>query len=142
MDKFNYLLVAGGVLSVIAALLHIVIIFKGASWYRFFGAGERMATLSEEGSWIPGLITFVIAVVLFIWGLYAFSGAGLLQPLLYLKPALIIISSVYLMRGLVLFPAFIFLPDKVDFFAIWSSLLSLTFGLCYALGTWQEWTKL
>lgn len=125
-----------------AALLHIVIIFKGARWYRFFGAGERMATLSEQGSWIPALVTIVIAAVLFVWGLYAFSGAGLFQGLPYLKFGLISIASIYLIRGSVLFPALIFMPDKVDFFAIWSSLLSLIFGLCYVVGTWQEWIKL
>jgi hypothetical protein len=134
----NILLIIGGVLSVLAALLHIAIIFGGSSWYRYFGAGEWMAKMSDQGSVIPGLITFGIAMVLFVWGLYAFSGAGLITiafPLV--KLALMAISIIYLIRGLVLFPALLLRPEIVDGFAIWSSLVSLVFGLCYAIGTVQ-----
>lgn len=130
----NEYLIIGGWLSVTASLLHIGIIIGGASWYRFFGAGERMATMAEQGSWYPAMITFIIAGVLFVWGLYAFSGAGLLPAFPFLKVSLMAIAGIYLLRGLVLFPALVFLPDKVDGFAVWSSLISLGFGLCYALG--------
>ncbi|MEE9326004.1 MAG: hypothetical protein V3U71_01835 [Cocleimonas sp.] len=134
----NVLLVVGGVLSILAAFLHIAIIIGGANWYRYFGAGERMAKMSEQGSIIPALITFAIAVVLFVWGLYAFSGAGLTEITLpFVKYALVAISIIYLIRGLVLFPALLFKPEIVDGFALWSSLLSLVFGLCYAIGTVQ-----
>ncbi len=142
IEGLNIYLVIGGVLSGLAALLHVIIVFKGATWYRYFGAGERMATQAEQGSWIPAIVTLGIAGVLFIWGLYAFSGVGLVQPLPYLKGALIIIASIYLIRGLVLFPALIIRPDLVDGFAVWSSLSSLVFGVCYALGTWQAWEQL
>ena len=142
MNEANIFLVIGGVLSVSAALLHIVIIFGGANWYRFFGAGEKMATLSEQGSWYPALVTFVVATVLFIWGLYAFSGSGLILALPFLKYVLVTISAVYLLRGLVLIPGLLFIPDKVDSFAFWSSIVSFVFGLFYAIGTYQEWSKL
>lgn len=33
-------LIAGGLLSAAAALLHIAVIVGGPDWYRFFGAGE------------------------------------------------------------------------------------------------------
>jgi hypothetical protein len=36
-------LVVGAGLSIIAALLHMARIFGGPSWYRFFGAGDRMS---------------------------------------------------------------------------------------------------
>jgi hypothetical protein len=134
----NILLIIGGVLSVLAALLHIAIIFGGSSWYRYFGAGEWMAKMSDQGSVIPGLITFGIAMVLFVWGLYAFSGAGLITIAFpFVKLALMAISIIYLIRGLVLFPALLLRPEIVDGFAIWSSLVSLVFGLCYAIGTVQ-----
>ncbi len=42
----NTPLIIGGYLSFVAALLHISCIFGGPEWYRFFGAGERMATLA------------------------------------------------------------------------------------------------
>ena len=36
----NYWLITGGILSAVAAVLHIAVIIGGANWYRFFGAGE------------------------------------------------------------------------------------------------------
>lgn len=132
-------LVAGGVLSVLAALLHIAVIFGGGDWYRFFGAGETMATLAEAGSLIPTLATLGIASVLLVWGLYAFSGAGLVRRLPFLRTGLALISLVYLARGLFLVPAYLIAPQVIDAFAVWSSLICLGYGVCYALGTKAVW---
>ena len=139
MITTNYWLVIGGVVSTFAALLHIATIIGGASWYRFFGAGERMAIMAEQGAWQPTAVTLIITVILFIWAFYAFSGAGLIRTLPLLKVVLITIASIYIIRGLALLPALFFIPDKVNNFLVWSSLISLIFGLCYAIGTWQIW---
>lgn len=142
MKYKNQYLITGGILSIIAALLHIVIIVGGADWYRFFGAGEEMATMAEQGSLVPGIVTFGIAVVLFIWGLYAFSGAKVLMQLPFIKPVLVLVSAIYLIRGLGFIPALFLIPEQVDSFLVWSSIISLIFGLIYAVGTKQEWSKL
>ena len=142
MKDKNLYLITGGILSIAASLLHVAIIFGGADWYRYFGAGEEMATMAEKGSWVPPLVTSVIAFVLFVWGLYAFSGARALNHLPFIKPVLVLVSAIYLVRGLGLIPAFIFMPEQVDAFLVWSSLVSLIFGLFYAIGTRQEWGNL
>ena len=41
-------LIAAGVVG--AALLHLACIIGGPAWYRFLGAGERMARLGATGS--------------------------------------------------------------------------------------------
>jgi putative oxidoreductase len=84
MGRNNQLIIAGG-LSFLAALLHIGCIFGGPDWYLFFGAGERMAALSAEGSSYPTFVTLGIASVLIGWGLYALSGAGVIFKLPLLK---------------------------------------------------------
>ncbi len=132
----------GGVLSILAALLHIATIIGGPTWYRFLGAGEELATLAERGSWIPGLLTFGIFSILFIWGLYAFSGAGAIKRLPFLKLALVLISIIYSARGIMLFPTLVFKPTIVDNVLIWSSLISLTIGVAYAVGAKQVWSKI
>ncbi len=48
--KGRALLTVAASLSFIAAALHVAIIFGGGDWYRFFGAGEAMASLAESGS--------------------------------------------------------------------------------------------
>ena len=133
----NYLLLWGGSLSLLAGLLHIAIIIGGADWYRFFGAGERLSTLAANGSLVPGVLAAGMALLLFLWAAYAFAGAGIISPLPLLKPALISISVIYLVRGLALIPATIFQPDRVTNLIIWSSLVCLVMGLSYAIGIRQ-----
>lgn len=138
----NPILVAGGALSAAAALLHLAVIAGGPAWYRFFGAGEGMARMAERGSPYPTIVTIGIASVLAVWSAYAFAGAGLIPRLPLMRTALIAISTVYLLRGLVLIPAFLINPGGVLPFVLWSSLIVLVYGLCYAVGTWIAWPTL
>ena len=137
----NLWLTAGGLLSLIAALLHLAIIAGGPNWYRFFGAGEGMARAAAQGSPIPTLVTLGIATMLLVWAAYAFAGAGLVRPLPLMRTALVLISAVYLARGLVL-PVAMVIGRKPDAFGVWSSLIVLVYGVVYALGTWQAWPAL
>src|SRR5664279_6075634 len=107
MKNANRPLLLAGTLSGGAALLHVAIIFGGAQWYRFFGAGEEMAAMAESGSWYPAIITLCIVLVLFVWALYAFSGAGVIRRLPMLKAGLVVISVAYLVRGVILIYALI-----------------------------------
>lgn len=66
----NYALIVGGVLSFLASLMHIAVIYVGADGYRLFGAGEESA---------------MMAGVLFVWAPFAFSGAGLMRRMPMLK---------------------------------------------------------
>jgi hypothetical protein len=146
MNKLNketepFLLLAG-ILSSLAALLHIGVIIGGPAWYRFFGAGEQMVTMAESGSLYPAIVTFFIALILSAWALYAFSGAGLMQRLPFLRPALVVIAGIYLVRGLGVVPLFILKPEMVDSFILWSSAIVTLFGLSYAIGTWRCWKEL
>ena len=134
-------LVVGGWLSIVAALLHIACIFGGGDWYRFFGAGEELARADEAGSWMPAILTACIAFILALWASYAFSGAGLIRRLPLLRTGLVVISAIYLLRGLFVIPAFIE-PVMRTPFNIWSSLIVLGYGLAYAVGTWRAWPQL
>ena len=140
MKVSNPWLVAGGWMSLTAAVLHIACIFGGPDWYRFFGAGEPIARAAERGSWVPPLITLGIAFILAIWAAYAFAGAGLLPRLPVMRTALVAISTVYLARGLiVLYPPLMERPDLSSAFMLWSSLIVLAIGIAYAVGTWRAW---
>lgn len=138
----NKWLVAGGMLSAAAALLHVAIIVGGPGWYRFFGAGEGMAHAAEMGSYRPALLTLGIALILLVWALYAFSGAGRIGRLPLLRTGLIVISAIYLLRALAPVPMLLVTPERVDGFVLWSSLVVLVYGLCYAVGTWLAWPRL
>lgn len=138
----NPALIIGGLLTVAASLLHIGCIIGGPEWYRFFGAGEAMATLAEQGSMTPTLLTLGIAAILAIGAAYAFSGAGLLPRLPLLRTGLVVISAIYLLRGLALIPILVVTGGEVPPFDLWSSLIVLVYGLAYAVGTWTAWRSL
>lgn len=137
----NRMLVLAAALSALASLLHVGVIGGGADWYRFFGAGERMARLAEAGSLRPAVITLGIAAVLATWAAYAASGARLLRPLPLLRAALVAITVVYLLRGLALVPAAL-MPALRTPFNLWSSAICLAIGMVHALGLRQAWKRL
>lgn len=135
-------LIAGAMLSALAALLHLGCILFGASWYRFFGAGERMAQMAIAGSWYPTIVTLIIAAILATWSLYALSGAGVIPRLPLLRLALCAITAVYLLRGIAVLPIIAFYPDKGTLFWWWSSGICLSIGLVHLAGLAQVWTRL
>ncbi len=141
MRTGDRLLVAGGALTGVAALLHVGIILGGPDWYRFFGAGERMARLAARGSVYPTLVTAGIAAVLGAWALYALSGAGVVRRLPLLRPVLALVAAVYLARGILGVPAVLVMDGpyasqlraRMTFMVV-SSALCVLLGLCYAVG--------
>jgi hypothetical protein len=137
MADLNRPLLWGGSLSLLAAFLHIAIIVGGPPWYRFFGAGEDLARLAEQGSPLPDVITALIALVLMLWSLYAFAGAGLVRRPPWLRSILVMITTVYLLRGAAVLPLALFMPHTVDSFLILSSLICLAIGIIHYNGTRQ-----
>jgi len=136
----NLWLVAGGCLSALAALVHLACIFGGPDWYRFFGAGEGIARAAERGSWAPALITVGIAAVLTLGAFYAFAAAGLAPRPPLLRTGLVVMTAIYLLRGLVLFaPSSLNRQDLTPGFLFWSSLIVLVYGVVHAIGVQQAW---
>jgi hypothetical protein len=135
-------LIAAALLSAAAAILHLAVIAGGPDWYRFFGAGEEMARMAERGSPVPALVTLCIAAVLAAWSAYALSAAGKIRRLPLMRTALVAITAVYLLRGLILLPALAINPGKVEAFDLWSSLIVLVYGIVYAVGTIRAWAAL
>lgn len=140
--SFNLWLVGAAALSGVAALLHVGIIFGGAPWYRFFGAGERMASAAEAGRIYPTVVTLGITAVLTLWAAYALSGAGLLPALPFLRWCLSAITLVYLARGLAIVPLFLFARAQATPFLVWSSIICIGYGVVHLMGIIQVWSKL
>jgi len=138
----NIFLIVGAALSAITAILHIGIIVFGAPWYRFFGAGEQMAILAEQGSLRPTLITFFIVLVLATWSLYALSGAGIIGKMPLLRLGLCTITAIYLIRGVSGFFLIANPMGRSPDFWLWSSAICLTIGLIHLIGLKQVWEYL
>jgi len=138
----NIALAIGAGLSATASLLHLGIIIGGASWYRFFGAGERMAGAVAAGRTYPALVTASIAAVLALFAAYGLSGAGLIPPLPMLKLGLCVITGTYLLRGLAAVPVLAFGQSRSVPFMVWSSAICIAFGATHLVGLIQMWQSL
>ena len=138
----NPFLIAGGTMSALAALLHLGCIVFGAPWYRFLGAGERMAQMDLAGHWYPTVATLVITAILLVWSLYAFSGAGVIRKLPLTRVALGAITGVYLLRGVAFAPLLAHFPDNSTTFWIVSSGICLVMGVVHLIGLRQVWSRL
>jgi hypothetical protein len=137
-------LLAAAAASFGVAALHVAMTFVGISAYEYFGAPGNLVAAARRGSAVPALVTLIIALVFAAFGFYGLSGAGLAPRLPALRVLLVGISGIYLLRGLVVFPEFILhfyaraLPARMMVF----SLIALTIGLIYAIGTARRWGAL
>ncbi|MEH6597313.1 MAG: hypothetical protein V7736_17400 [Colwellia polaris] len=133
----NVMLIVAGTMSLIAAALHLGCIYFGASWYRLFGAGEHMALMAEQGSIKPTLITLSITLVLMTWSLYAFSAAGAIIKLPFIRVILMLITAIYIFRGVA---GYFFMNTplgRTPEFWIWSLSICLIIGLVHLIGLKQ-----
>lgn len=140
--NLNKPLLAASLCCGLAALAHAGCILFGADWYRFFGAGEQMAQLAAQGHWYPTVVTSAITFVLLLWACYALSAAGVMRRLPLTRLALVLISSILLLRGLAfvwLMPLF---PGNSLLFWLVSSGICLLMGTLFAVGSWQQWQLL
>jgi hypothetical protein len=135
-------LVTAAWMCIVAALLHFGCILGGPDWYRFLGAGEDIARAAERGAWMPSILAFSIGSILLVWAAYAFSGAGFVDRLPLLRTALVLITTVLLLRALAYFVRDQWRPDLSQEFMMWSSLIGLLLGVFFAMGTWQAWAGL
>lgn len=137
----NKYLIVGGILTAIAALLHLGIIVGGANWYRFFGAGEKMAQMAEAGALEPAIITFFIFLLLATMSVYAFAGTQLMPALPLQKFVLTVGAVGFILRGLFGLPM-VYLNDHPymlelrlkPIFMIVTSVVVTGIGVLYFLG--------
>ncbi|GGQ23515.1 hypothetical protein [Shewanella litoralis] len=141
-SRINKPLILGAFFSAVAALAHLGCIIFGGDWYRFFGAGEQMAKMAEAGEPYPTVVTSVIVIILSIWSIYGLSGARVIGKLPLIRTALVLISSIYLLRGVVFVALMPMFPENSITFWLVSSTICLSIGVLYSVGTYQSWSKL
>ena len=140
MKNHNTFLLIAGWLSLGVAAFQIVISFV-PEWSAYFGAGDALASNPTTL-----LIAGVVVTILFaIAGLYGLSGAGVIRRLPLLRTMLILITFVYIYRGILFIPQFLATigvlssPVPVPLQYTLSSLVALVIGLLYLVGLVAGW---
>jgi hypothetical protein len=136
MRSGDTLLALCGVINLLIALLHVAVIYYGAPAYRFFGAGEQMAVMSEQGSLVPAMVTSGVTLVFFVFALVTFAQAGWLR-LPFSFQGVFAIATIYTLRGLLVVPL-LFMGDKASQFDLVSSLISLLIGAAHFAGLYSS----
>jgi len=141
-EHINCWMMAGALGSGVSAILHLAVIAFGAPWYRFAGAGETMVQMVEAGRTLPHFITLMISLVLFGWAAYAMAGAGWTLPLPGARWVLLLITTIYLVRGIGGFFINAQASGRSQAFWLWSSSVCLLIGTVHAVGLRQVWQRL
>jgi putative oxidoreductase len=132
-----------GVAVAAAALLHLAIPIGGPDWYAFFHAPDRLVHMARTGSSYPLISCVAIAVILGVFALYAFSGAGAINRLPFLRPVLAFVAAIFVLHGIAFVPLILWYPyplravcgcHSVDAFIIVTSVVLFALGVGYALG--------
>lgn len=137
MDKKMWLKVAAECSFFMAICQAVISVWPAAAAY--FQAPPSLL----ENRWQLFLVGGSAALIPLIFGLYALSGAGSIRRLPLLRLGLIGVSSLYLLRGLLLIPSVLVvlgvIPGQILVQGILASLVFLAAGLAYATGTALNW---
>ena len=136
MMKSKHFLIAGGMISALISIIHVLLVLTPALFvYISAGQESMLAQLAVQGSSPTTIATIALALIFAVWAIYAFSGAGLIRPLPLLRAALILISVIYLFRALAIFTEINMVMNQgYPFRFVVFSAISLIAGLFYLFG--------
>lgn len=128
----NGSLVVGGWFSLAFAVFQLSAIFWPPSAIKWFGGPAEM---SQTRPVAYALLCIVCGLFAAAFGVYALSGAGKIKKLPLLRTGLIIVTAVYLLRGVLLFMQFPFLIKNPELwrFGLFSA-IALVVGLVHLAG--------
>lgn len=132
--KKGYLLIAGSINFLLAAM-HLIVVFVGAPAYYFLDA-PQLAVYSELGFIFPAWLTLMLSMMFVLFGLYAFCGAGTKVKLPLQNTVLRVIGTLYMARGLVVFW---FIYDQI-IHPYKGSLKEIVFSIIALMIGWLFWS--
>lgn len=128
----NYLLALGGYFSLAFAALQVSGIWWSPEAIKYLGGP---ADLSVKEPALYAFLCVAVAIIVAVSGLYALSGAGQIRRVPLLRTALITVTLIYLLRGLLLIPQIPVMmrhPSLLRFLIF--SVISLAVGIVYGAG--------
>jgi hypothetical protein len=127
------LLIAASI-ALITAVAHLSCIFLGAKCYEAQMAPAQIIQSSIEGTLLAPIGTLFISLLFFTCTLFALSGAGYIRKLPLLKTALISISVLCIVRGIITIPLSFIFPEMVTSFSIIAGCIWFFVGGLYFYG--------
>lgn len=132
------LLITGAILNFIIAAGHIAALFFLDWAFEFSGIAESIEKYPQLPHWTNYAATAVVTILFMLMGIYGLSGARVMKKLPLLKPGIILITIVYIARG-VLGLAYEILSQEQWINGIVFACIALFVGLCYMSGGLWRW---
>ena len=132
------LLISAGAIASTSAIWHLLCILGGPSWFAFARAPQQIIDSSIQGSLLAPIGTITVASLMFACTIFAFSAVGLIRKVPLLKPALITIAMICLLRGLIAVPTFL-TSSGLDTWQIVASTVWFYVGNCFAAGSLEKY---
>ncbi|AUP77726.1 hypothetical protein [Flavivirga eckloniae] len=129
----------GGYINIVIAIAHLVGLIWAEQMFEVTGIGKEMIALAQSHFSLPYVLTIFVSIIFFVFGLYGLSADGKLKELPFLKPAIFIISGIYIVRGI---GELIFDLSKQQANPIAEtiySLIALTIGILFLIGGLKKW---
>lgn len=129
-----------GIINIILGIGHLIAMIWLNEVFEIFGIGEPMNELSQIHPSIPYIITVIVAMGFFIFGLYGFSAAGMIRKLPLLKLGIFGIAALFILRAVSGIVEILFTDVSLTLETT-NSIVSLTIGLLYLLGGLKKWSR-
>ncbi|AKQ46052.1 hypothetical protein TH63_11025 [Rufibacter radiotolerans] len=128
----------GGYINLLIAFVHLIGLIWMVQVFKLFGISKQMNELSEIHSSFPYLLTIVVALVFFVFGLYGLLADDKLPKMPFLKPVIFLIGGIYIFRGLgeLIYET---TRSKHSTTEIAYSFVALAIGLLYLIGGFKKW---
>jgi len=132
------LLISAGVIASLSALWHLLCILGGPSWFVFARAPQSIIDSAQQGTLLAPVGTIIVAGLMFACTVFSFSATGLIRKIPLLKSALITISLLCILRGLIAIP-FLVTSAGLDIWQIIASSVWLYVGICFMSGSIEQY---
>lgn len=131
-------LISAGVIAAASAVWHLLCILGGPSWFVFARAPQKIIESAQQGTLLAPIGTVIVAGLMFACTIFAFSAVGLIRKVPLLKPALITISLLCTLRGLIAIP-FLVTTTGLDVWEVIASSVWFYVGICFIVGSIEQY---
>lgn len=138
----NLAFLVGASIAIFGVAIHWIAPFLAPDWYAFLQCPKFVVESARNKTWVAPTGMVIIGFLMLACAVYALSGAGKMRRLPLTRTALVTISLICLVRGLILVPVVIFIPGTFFAFNVVGSLVWFVAGLGFAVGTYQSWPRL
>lgn len=135
------MLKTAGYINILLAVGHLAGLIWADKMFEVTGISMEMKEAALVHPFYPYLITIIVAVFFFIFGLYGLSADNKFRKMPFLKPLIFLIAGIYLLRG---FGELIFDMEKQQANSILEtiySLIAVFIGLLFLVGGLYKWGR-